>query len=404
MESSASRFLKRGSLATTVVRSAGFLGRTRGKFGVALVLATIIAFVLLHLVSNGSRSVVDCAERSSAVETTRQEPTRVDSMSGAGASVNAVHSTSEGHDSGHAYATLKSAFETFEITKVKDIEFGTDPEAFFMSVLPLNGTLFASYRTTLSSWHTKVVKMDGDFTPSASEKVIEIPNTEDARVIELNGEGWLIDNHFLQPRAMTSLDGRRRVVLNTTKLGENFDRGKNWAPFVHQSRLFFVYSLSPLRILECDMPDGILHWVYRSSEAGDEMGLADMLKRGGTNGVVHQNYVYGVARETVYQNIVCSGSQHSNVAQHYPFLWRFHISLLDSGASRALNQAQIGSVEFRKLIHPFDRGVNDPASLFAHDSSLYVTISSCACACLPEFRAGNEWHRNSVYKLLLRQE
>ena len=137
--------------------------------------------------------------------------------------------------------------------------------------------------------------MDETFTPSVEgAKAREIPNTEDARVIELKGEGWLIDNHFLQPRAMTSLDGRRRVVLNTSKLGENFERGKNWAPFVHQSRLFFVYSLSPLRILECDMPDGVLRWVHDSGENGNHPGLGDMLKRGGTNGVVHEDYVYGL--------------------------------------------------------------------------------------------------------------
>ena len=198
---------------------------------------------------------------------------------------------------------------------------------------------------------TEVVKTDETFKPSMEEaKATEIPNTEDARVIELKGKGSLINNHFLQSRAMTSLDGRRRVVLNTSKLGENFEIGKNWAPFVHQ--LLFVYSLSPLRILECDMPDGVLRWVHDSSENGNHPGLGDMLKRGGTNGVVHEDYVYGIGRETVYEHIACSGVQHSNVAQHYPFLWCFHISLLESGASLAANDTQIGLVEFREIDHP----------------------------------------------------
>ena len=370
-------------------------GRGCRKVAVALIFTVIIALVLTLLVSNIPRPLVNCAERSSAVEGRQQE-----SMKGE----QRIRASSEAHNSERAYATLKSAFETVEIRKVKDVEFSDDPEAFFMSILSVSGTLFASYRTTLSSWNTKVVKMDETFTPSVEgAKAREIPNTEDARVIELKGEGWLIDNHFLQPRAMTSLDGRRRVVLNTSKLGENFERGKNWAPFVHQSRLFFVYSLSPLRILECDMPDGVLRWVHDSGENGNHPSLGDMLKRGGTNGVVHEDYVYGFGRETVYENIACSGVQHSNVAQHYPFLWRFHVSLLKSGASLATNDTQIGHVEFREIDHPFKRGVNDPASLFVHDSALYLTVSSCACACLPEFRAGNAWQRNSVYRVLLKQ-
>jgi len=300
------------------------------------------------------------------------------------------------------YEPLQRTFATIELTKVADVELKDDPEAFFLAVLPINNTLYASYRTTLSSWETKVLELDELFAP-LPETMRRVSNTEDARSIELNGVGWLIDNHFLQPRTMTRLDGRHRVVLDTSALGENFERGKNWSPFVYQSQLFFVYSLLPLRILKCELPSGNLHWVYGVEASHDSkismMNLGGILKRGGTNGVVFDNFVYGVGRTTRYENINCSGVNHAHVAQHYPFLWRFHTSLLDS--ARVISND--GDIEFREIRHPFAHGVNDPASLFVHNSSLYVTVSSCSCACLPEFRRGNEWQHNSVFKVSLRE-
>ena len=312
-----------------------------------------------------------------------------------------IRMSSQVSNTENVYNILASAFETVELTKVQDVVINDHPEAFFLSVLSINGTIFASYRTTLSSWDSNVVQMNEKFE-LVNGKVTHIPSVEDARAIEFKGEGWLIDNHFLHPRSMTTIDGSRHLVLNTSQLGTNFDRGKNWSPFVHQSRLFFVYSLSPLRVLECEMPEGTLRWAYGVKDENPN-GLADMLKRGGTNGVVHGNYVYGVGRETVYENIVCSGMQHPNVAQHYPFLWRFPISLLDNSAQVADVKTQQGDVEIRQIAHPFAHGVNDPASLFTFERDLYLSVSSCSCACLPEFRSGNTWQRNSIFKVTLRE-
>ena len=304
------------------------------------------------------------------------------------------------------YDTLKKSFATVEIVKVKDIDVNDDPEAYFLSILAINSTLYASYRTTLSSWNTKVVQVSDQFE-ILTQTAKYIPNTEDARVIEVNGVGWLIDNHVLQPRAMTTLDGLRRVVLNTSELGPEFDRGKNWSPFVYKSRLFFVYSLLPLRVLECDMPSGALRWAYGDQEKTSSIGipknLHEMLTRGGTNGVVHDGHVYGVGRKTVYETVVCSGAQHENVAQHYPLLWRFPTSIIDSETLLTDQDSYSNSIEFREIAHPYNHGVNDPASLFVHASELHLTVSSCSCACLPEFRSGNEWQNNSVFKVRLRE-
>ena len=321
-------------------------------------------------------------------------------------------------DTGTPKEVLAKSFATVRVEKVIDITFRDAPEAFFVSVLAKGGELFASYRTTLSSWETVVTRLNHSFAPIVGSEV-NIRNTEDARFVEVDGEGWLIDNHFLQPRAMTTLDGSKRLVLDTSALGANFDRGKNWSPFVYKDKLFFVYSLSPLRVLACDMPSGKLEWAHgRSGDStlhgSETMNLNDMLKRGGTNGVVHSGHVYGIGRETKYEAITCSGVQHQRVAQHYPFLWRFPTRVLDvflfeKSVANETTMTAVDStlvvnedvIEFRQLNHPFKSGVNDPASIFVHNATLYMTVSSCSCACLPEFRNGNAWQRNGVFRLVL---
>lgn len=69
---------------------------------------------------------------------------------------------------------------------------------FFLAILPLNGTLLGSYRTSLTSWETKVIELSltswetkviergQDFKPLATKngalEKIRIPETEDGRV------------------------------------------------------------------------------------------------------------------------------------------------------------------------------------------------------------------------------
>ena len=202
---------------------------------------------------------------------------------------------------------------------------------------------------------------------------------------------------------MRTLNGRRQIELDTSQLGNAFNRGKNWSPFVYKNNLFFMYSLSPLRVLRCSMPEGKLDWEFKADKE-NQIDIDNMLKRGGTNAVVYGVYVYGIGRETKYENITCKGKIHPKTAQHYSFLWRFPLEVMEStnaGVSQSNAQDEVrmekNIIQFREIVHPFLGGVNDPASLFVFNDTLFVTVSSCSCACLPGF--GNSWQNNSVFKI-----
>ena len=324
-----------------------------------------------------------------------------------------VEKTPPNPPSRSTYQPLLESFVTLSMTKIADITIGNEAEAFFLAILPLNGTLLGSYRTSLTSWETKVIELGQDFKPLATKngalEKIRIPETEDGRVFEFDNEGWIVDNHYEhnriyeRNRMMRTLNGRRQIELDTSQLGNAFNRGKNWSPFVFKNNLFFVYSLSPLRVLRCSMPEGKLDWEFKADKE-NQIDIDNMLKRGGTNAVVYGAYVYGIGRETKYENITCKGKIHPKTAQHYPFLWRFPLGVMESttaGVSQSNAQDEVrmekNIIQFREIVHPFLGGVNDPASLFVFNDTLFVTVSSCSCACLPGF--GNSWQNNSVFKI-----
>ena len=98
------------------------------------------------------------------------------------------------------YQPLLHSFSTLKLTKVTDVVIKNYPGAFFLAILPVNNTLYGAYRTTLTSWETKVITLDAEFTPILEGKEVNIPSTEDGRVFELNNEGWVVDNHFQHNR------------------------------------------------------------------------------------------------------------------------------------------------------------------------------------------------------------
>ena len=109
-----------------------------------------------------------------------------------------VEKTPPNPPSRSTYQPLLESFVTLSMTKIADITIGNEAEAFFLAILPLNGTLLGSYRTSLTSWETKVIELSltswetkvielgQDFKPLATKngalEKIRIPETEDGRV------------------------------------------------------------------------------------------------------------------------------------------------------------------------------------------------------------------------------
>ena len=64
-------------------------------------------------------------------------------------------------------ARINDAWDTslnFSLQLYKDIHIETSPTAYFVNVFEFQDGIYASYRTSLVSWHTNVARLDDDFT------------------------------------------------------------------------------------------------------------------------------------------------------------------------------------------------------------------------------------------------
>jgi len=288
---------------------------------------------------------------------------------------------------------LVNAFSTtLGLIKVAEVDLNNEIDPFFLALIPQNDVLLAVYRTSWE-WRSRVGYLDENF--HLQSVAFEISEMEDARIIWYNDSVWLIDNHFEKPRKVVSFDGTARFTLNESNLGPDFQRGKNWSPFVYLDELYFVYSLDPVKVLKCTWPGARLEWVYFDGSAPNETSL---YLRSGTNGLVFGEHIYGVGRYSYNTHKrMCAGQEVLGFKEHFPFLWSLPLEGLFK--HNRLSTDKVRQLKVRQIKHPFTRGVNDPASLFVWKHELHVTISSCTCECMPGMQELNEHVKNEVYKV-----
>ena len=295
----------------------------------------------------------------------------------------------------HSVRSIEKAFTTqLALVKVAEVDIN-ETEPFFLSIMTHGDSLMGSYRT---SWaHTsRVGYLNDDFQLNVA---YEVPGVEDARTVVFDGTSWLVDNHPDFPRVMVSHDGTRRLTLNESELGVDFQRGKNWSPFVYRGELYFVYSLEPVKILKCEWPEGKLKWVFFDGHIQDATRSGYEYLRGGTNSLVFGEHLYGVARYSYHvKKKFCKGNEVNSWKEHFPVLWSLPLEGIFSSED-SLRTDKVRKLKIREIKHPFTEGVNDPASLFVWKEEVYVSITSCSCDCFPGATELNDYVRNSIYKI-----
>jgi hypothetical protein len=255
-----------------------------------------------------------------------------------------------------------------------------------MNIFYFQGKIYASYRTSLTSWQTNIALLDNSF--NVVEPIVkEIKRLEDTRFFLFGDDVWFVDNRCCsKSRALHSLKGRK-ILLRSHYLGSNFFKGKNWSPFVVNNQVYFIYSLVPLQIISVNMNSGELKRYFRQNKTN----FSDEKIRGGTNGVPINNYIYGVGRISIRGNYSgCGGTWN---VEHFPKLWRIPL------ASFITKDKSTLATEILEINSPFRSGVNDPTGLVILDEVPYVTMSSCECSCTHTFANSNQSQINALYRI-----
>uniref|UniRef100_A0A6C0KST1 Uncharacterized protein n=1 Tax=viral metagenome TaxID=1070528 RepID=A0A6C0KST1_9ZZZZ len=126
----------------------------------------------------------------------------------------------------------------------------------------------------------------------------------------------------------------------------NFNYGKNWTPFVVNNNLFFIHCFDPFTLIHNNE-------VIIKIATNLEKCVSDNFTsyRGGTNGLVYNNYIFGIGHFTPCFD------------DHRPFLWVIDLNK---------NTFELGQISDYKNKQIYSLG--DPTSLWIENRDIYCSI------------------------------
>ena len=188
----------------------------------------------------------------------------------------------------------------------------------------------------------------------------------DKRIIGEDPRPFILNNqrYFISQRYINSIEKMEQNIVNCAT-GEtyryllnfdNFNYGKNWAPFVYNDSLFLIHCFDPFTIIYNNN-------VLIKIDTGLEKCKSDNFTgyRGGTNGIHYKHYIFGIGHFTPCYD------------DHTPFLW-----VIDTHKTTL----EIAKISSYKAIF----SLADPTSLWIEDNTIYCSI----------FESSLGWFKNNV--------
>jgi hypothetical protein len=221
---------------------------------------------------------------------------------------------------------------------------------------------------------------------------------EDPRIFIINNKVYVIficlSPYQGQNRCIgiTLFDIWNPIFLQIENMKHNYIE-KNWAPFVKDNKLYFVYNYDPLVIIHYDFnPNGICNVIYKQMDITLPVDTSKTFLRGGSNLIKYQDdYFIGGCHSRIY----------TNCYEHYT-----HIILLDTlnwkiiylskpvmfnySSNEKLNAWAVDYRPNEKKIDTIynvlhDKTPNiiqDPISLYTKHGNFYLTINVRDCVSL----------------------
>lgn len=124
----------------------------------------------------------------------------------------------------------------------------------------------------------------------------------------------------------------------------NFSYGKNWASIVNNNKLFFIHSFDPFTVIHDGQVVLKIPTEIAKCESDNFCGY-----RGGTNGLVYNEYIYGIGHYTPCYDI------------HDPFLWVLNLKEAT---------LELGIIEDYPNLYP----ISDPTTLWTENGETYASI------------------------------
>jgi hypothetical protein len=261
----------------------------------------------------------------------------------------------------------------------------------FNSICYLNGKTYSCERINKNGKNGLCFKID-------DEKLDEVGfniDANDPRIFVCNNKVYVIFisespyENQLYSIGITLFNDWSPVFLQVENMPKNKIE-KNWAPFVKNNRLFFVYNYDPLIILYYNFnKNGICSVVFKQKNINLPIDTTNTFLRGGSNLIHYKDeYYIGGCHSRIYKNCY----------EHYS-----HIILLDTNKwelvyvskpvmyiyelKDKLQSYQTSEFKALDTLHNIlmDRAPNiiqDPVSIFVKNNKHYMTINVRDCVTL----------------------
>lgn len=217
---------------------------------------------------------------------------------------------------------------------------------------------------------------------------------EDPRIFILNNDVYIIFN-CLSPYqnqnrciALTKFDEWKPYFLQVENMNKNIIE-KNWAPFVKDNKLYFVYNYDPLIILHYDLnSDGICNVIFKQDNINLPINISNTYLRGGSNLIHYKNeYYIGGCQSRIYKNgfehythiILLDTSKWELVYVSKPVMYLCNIKKsLNSWWLQPGSKKQIDTLN-NIIIDKTPFIIQDPISIYKKDNKYFITINLRDC-------------------------
>jgi hypothetical protein len=216
---------------------------------------------------------------------------------------------------------------------------------------------------------------------------------QDPRMFELNGKVYVVfigispysDQNWCV--GITPFDSWNPVFLQVENMEPKNNIEKNWAPFVKDGALFFVYNYDPLVIVTCDVNNGICKIVYKQ-DCHLPIDTSRTYLRGGSNlipygddcryfiGGCHsriskqcfEHYTHIVLLDTVFWKLVY-------VSKPVMYLYEPCDKVFNSWWVSLKPSTKRLDTLHNILMDKTPNIIQDPVSLYSVDGKYYITVN-----------------------------
>lgn len=220
---------------------------------------------------------------------------------------------------------------------------------------------------------------------------------EDPRIIILNEEVYVVficlSPYKNQNRCIgiTPFDEWKPIFLQIENMPKNIIE-KNWAPFVKNDKLFFVYNYDPLIIINYDFnPQGICNVIFKQDNCNLPINTSNTYLRGGSNLLHYKDgYYIGGCHSRIFKGcfehythiVLLNTDTWELVYVSKPVMYTYDLKDELNCWWESPGRKKMLDTFNNILIDKTPHIIQDPISLYLKDDKFYMTINVRDCVSL----------------------